>query len=187
MNTRRTLIIATLAIGVTPLFPGGLHFQPERLSGNSYPAIKHSATNGDSSKVGVEHRTKFDPSRDAAKDIAEAVLIAKKDGRRILLDVGGEWCIWCHRLDKFFEDNADVADFLGHNFVVVKVNWSPENHNEIMLSKYPKISGYPHLFVLESDGAFLHSQDTGALESGKAHDHDKVLRFLKAWAPKPRS
>ena len=67
--------------------------------------------------------------------------------------------------------------------LVVKVNFSKENENEKVLSAYPKIEGYPHLFVLDSDGKLLHSQDTGALESGKHHDHDKVLAFLKRWAP----
>lgn len=128
-------------------------------------------------------REKFDPSRDAAKDIADGVKKAKKSGKNVLLDVGGEWCIWCHRLDQFFADNKDVADFMHANYVVVKVNYSPENKNEAVLSKYPKVAGYPHLFVLDSDGKLLHSQNTGDLESGKGHDHDKVLSFLKQWAP----
>lgn len=127
---------------------------------------------------------KFDPKRDASKDIVNAVLEAKKSGKNILLDVGGEWCIWCHRLDKFFEDNKDISDFMHKNYVVVKVNYSPENKNESVLAKYPKVKGYPHLFVLDKNGKLLHSQDTGELEAGKQHDHDKVFNFLKEWAPK---
>ena len=73
------------------------------------------------------------------------------------------------------------------NFVVVKVNYSKENKNEKFLSQYPKIPGYPHLFVLESTGKFLHSQGSGDLESGDHHDHDKVFEFLKKWAPKQGS
>jgi hypothetical protein len=46
------------------------------------------------------------------------------------------------------------------------------------------VSGYPHLFVLESDGSLVHSQETGALEKGKGHDPDKVMAFLKKWALK---
>ena len=33
----------------------------------------------------------FDPKRDAAKDIENAIVKAKKESKRILLDVGGEW------------------------------------------------------------------------------------------------
>jgi thioredoxin-related protein len=126
---------------------------------------------------------KFDPKRDAAKDIRDAVHEAKQSGKRVFLDVGGEWCIWCHRLDTLFATHPDIDQFLHKNFVVVKVNYSKENKNEKLLSKYPRIPGYPHIFILDNDGTLLHSQDTGDLESGKGHDPQKVLAFLKDWAP----
>ncbi len=128
-------------------------------------------------------RKKFDPARDAAKDIEQAIQLAAASGRRVLLDVGGEWCVWCHRLDQLFIDNPDLAAFLEKNYVVVKVNWSKENKNEEVLSRYPKVAGYPHLFVLEADGSLLHSQDTAALEEGKGHSKQKVMAFLEEWAP----
>jgi thiol:disulfide interchange protein len=131
--------------------------------------------------------TKFDFSRDAAQDIAAAAAEAKTTGRHVLVDVGGDWCIWCRRLDAFFDEQKDVADFLRKNYVAVKVNYSKENKNEAALSRYPKVAGYPHLFVLDGDGKLLHSQDTGALESGKGHDREKVLAFLKQWAPEARA
>jgi thiol:disulfide interchange protein len=127
--------------------------------------------------------TKFDSSRDAAKDIAAAAGEAKRTGRHVLVDVGGDWCIWCKRLDAFFDEQKDVAEFLRKNYVAVKVNYSKESKNEAVLSRYPKVAGYPHLFVLDGDGKLLHSQDTGVLESGKGHDREKVLAFLKQWAP----
>jgi thioredoxin-related protein len=129
--------------------------------------------------------TKFDPGRDAAKDIQDATVEAQRTGRRILLDVGGEWCIWCRRLDSLFVASKDLAETVHKEFVVVKVNYSKENKNEAVLSRYPKIPGYPHLFVLDSGGKLLHSQDTSELESGNHHDHDKVMAFLKKWAPPP--
>ncbi|HES60001.1 MAG: thioredoxin family protein [Calditrichaceae bacterium] len=126
--------------------------------------------------------TQFDPARDAAKDIADAIVEAKRTAKRILLDVGGDWCSWCHKLDSFFEQNKDIKQFLHENFIVVKINYSKENKNEAVLAQYPKAAGYPHLFVLNSDGTLLHSQNTGDLESGDHHDREKVITFLKTWA-----
>ncbi len=136
----------------------------------------------DSSQTQIDSVQKFDPSRDPAKDVAAAIKDAQRTRRRILLDVGGEWCKWCHYLDRFFEQNKDVSDFLDEKFIVVKINFSKENENTDFLSQYPKIPGYPHFFVLDSDGKFLHSQGTGELEAGQGHDHDKVFAFLKKWA-----
>jgi thioredoxin-related protein len=126
----------------------------------------------------------FDSKRDADKDVQDAVAHAAKSHQRILLDVGGEWCSWCHRMDQFFLDNAAVSEFLHKNYIVVKVNYSEENKNENFLSRYPKVAGYPHFFVLESSGKFLHSQDTGELEEGNHYNYEKVFAFLKKWAPR---
>ena len=137
----------------------------------------------DSTHVQYTAVAEFDSTRNPAKDVDDAVVEAKRTGRRILLDVGGNWCKWCHYLDRFWEQNKDVADFLHEKFIYVKVNYSKGNENKDFLSKYPKIPGYPHFLVLNSDGTLLWSQDTGELESGQGHDHDKVLAFLKKWAP----
>jgi len=127
--------------------------------------------------------TEFDPARNPSKDLEKAVEEAKVSNRRIILDVGGEWCIWCHRIDDFIEENKDIKNFIKDNFVVVKINFSKENENTEFLSKYPEIPGYPHFFVLESNSKLLHSQDTGQLEQGKGYSHEKMMAFLKKWSP----
>lgn len=127
--------------------------------------------------------TKFDPSRNPSKDLEEAIKETKSSSKRIILDVGGEWCIWCHRIDDFIEKNKDIKNFLNDNFIIVKINFSKENENEEFLSKYPEIPGYPHFFVLETNGELLHSQGTGELEQEKSYSHKKMMNFLKKWTP----
>ncbi len=126
--------------------------------------------------------TKFDPSRNPGQDLKDAVVEAQKSNRRIILDVGGDWCIWCHRIDNFIDSNKDVSSQLHNHFIVVKVNFSPENKNEKFLSNYPKIPGYPHFFVLSEKGKLIHSQDSGKLEKGKGYSKEKFIAFLKKWS-----
>ena len=64
------------------------------------------------------------------------------------MELGGEWCIWRHRLDAFWEQYPDLAEQLEDNFVMMKVNFSPGNENKQVLSRYPEIPRYPHFFVL---------------------------------------
>jgi thioredoxin-related protein len=135
----------------------------------------------------ASHQGKFDPLRDAQKDIQDAVREAQKTHQRILLDVGGEWCIWCRRLDTLYMKNSDLDRYLHKYFLVVKINVSKENQNEQVLAHYPKVAGYPHIFILDELGNLLQSQDTGELEYPKespvkGHDKAKVLAFLKKWA-----
>jgi thiol:disulfide interchange protein len=127
---------------------------------------------------------KYDPSRDAGKDIQEAVAEARRTKKRVLLEVGGDWCIWCHEMDGFFEKNPKLLALREEHFITVKINVSPENENSAALSAYPKIPGYPHIFVLDAEGKLLQSQDTGELEAGRTYDLEKFLSFLKRWAEK---
>ena len=128
-------------------------------------------------------REKFDPLRDPKADLAAAVITATKTGKRIILDVGGEWCGWCVYMDKFFFQNPVLDKLRNDNYVWLKVNMGSENENTAFLSAYPEREGYPHLYVLDTDGKFLHSQDTSPLEAGKGYNLVKFTAFLKKWAP----
>ncbi len=113
-------------------------------------------------------REKFDPKRNPKDDLQTAIIQAKKENKRIILDIGGEWCSWCIHMDKFLNINTELKNLRDSNFLWVKVNFSLENENEAFLAQYPEIPGYPHLFVLETDGKFLHSQDTSELQQSFA-------------------
>ena len=126
----------------------------------------------------------FDPARDPAKDLEVALRIARAANRRVVVEVGGDWCSWCHILDRFFEANPDLKRFRDANYVWLKVNWSPENKNEAFLRRYPAISGYPHFFVLDGNGRLAWSQNTSELEAKKNYDPAAMHAFLVKWAPK---
>jgi len=124
---------------------------------------------------------KFDPARDSEKDLADAVEKAKESGKYILLDVGGEWCIFCKRLDIFLYDNEELNKMMKDAFEVVKVNYSAEFKNEKFLSRYPKIPGYPHFFILDKKGTFVQSQDTSIFEDGGSYKIEKLKAFFTIW------
>jgi len=126
----------------------------------------------------------FDPKRDAAKDIDAAVAEARRTHRHVLIDVGGEWCIWCKYFDAFFEQHADLKKLRDDNYVEMKLNFSKQNENKAVLSRYGEIEGYPHLIVLDETGKLLVSQETSVLEEGRGYNIKAVSDFLRKWAPK---
>ena len=128
--------------------------------------------------------TAFDPSRDAARDLDAALAIARATRRRVLVEVGGEWCSWCHILERFFAAQPELKRIRDAKFVWLKVNFSKENPNAALLARWPKVAGYPHLFVLDADGRLLHSQDSAQLEAGKDYDPGAVRTFLVSWSPR---
>jgi len=127
----------------------------------------------------------YDPSRDPQADVRTAAEQARREQKHIVLVIGGDWCVWCVRLDRFIRDTPEIAAAWNAQFVTVHVNSSPENENAAFLGTYPRIQGYPHIFVLDRDGRLLHSQDTSVLEAGKGYSPERMKAFLEQWKPKP--
>jgi thioredoxin-related protein len=130
----------------------------------------------------------YDEDADGFKQVADALSLAKKDGKRVLLDFGYNGCVWCAKLHALFESDATIKDLLKSNFIVVYIDWrrgSRGGHNLEVDAKYQArtLYGAPSLVVLDSDGNRLLTKDTAELEAGNHHDPKKVADFLKKWAP----
>jgi thiol:disulfide interchange protein len=124
----------------------------------------------------------YDPTRNATADIEHAIAEAQKTGKRIILDVGGDWCPWCHALDRFFQEHPDLVRIREENFITVYVYYSDRNKNERALSRYSKVLGIPHIFLLDQDGTLLHSQHVVELQTGNAYSPQKMKEFLTKWS-----
>ena len=127
----------------------------------------------------------YDEKADATRQIDDALLVAKKENKRVLLQFGANWCGWCHKLHQLCQTDADIASKLKEAYVVVLVDVN-NKHNEDVNKRYdnPTRFGLPVLVVLDADGKALVTQDTGKLEQGDHHDPKKVLAFLTEWAGK---
>jgi thiol:disulfide interchange protein len=131
------------------------------------------------------HPAIYDENAGGAKQIADALVVAKKENKRVLLQFGANWCGWCHKLHKLFQSDAKISAKLKDAYVVVLVDVN-KGHNEDIVKRYgnPTRFGLPAIVVLEADGKALVTQDTGKLEEGDHHDPQKVMAFLNEWAGK---
>jgi len=127
----------------------------------------------------------YHPEADAKADIAKAVENAKKNGKHVLLQLGGNWCSWCILFDKLVNSNDTLRTYRDNNYEMLHVNFSPENKNEAVFASlgYPQRFGFPVFVILDGDGKRLHTQNSAYLEKGKGHDPEKVLEFFQNWAP----
>jgi thioredoxin-related protein len=127
---------------------------------------------------------RYDPRRDPGKDLAVASEVAKQANKNIFVVVGGEWCSWCHTLERFFQEHFDLEALLDKNYITMKVSMSQENPNRDFLSRFPRIHGYPHIFILNPDGQLIRSQPTNELEDGRSYNVVRFKKFLEQYAPK---
>ena len=152
---------------------------PMCLTAQSKPAAEKSQASSSAYVPVLE----YDAKRDASKDIAAAIKEAQRANKNILLEVGGKWCVWCGYLDKFFAENVTIRQYRDEKFIMVKINYSPENKNQAVISRYGKVAGYQHIFVLDSSGKLLYSEDTSKLEQGRGYNLTAIAGFLKDWSP----
>jgi thiol:disulfide interchange protein len=127
--------------------------------------------------------TLYNPEADAARELEAAIQTAAEQNKHVLVQVGGNWCSWCIRLHGFMESNRQIDSILKADYVLMRINFSPENKNPEVLARldYPQRFGFPVLLVLDANGRRLHTQDTGLLELDKGYDPEKVRRFLLTW------
>lgn len=130
--------------------------------------------------------SRFDPSRSAAADLETAIRVARKSGKNILVDVGGDWCMWCGLLDRLFRESPSLEKIRDEHLILVRIYYGSDNRNEAVLSRYSKILGIPHFYVLDKDGRLLHSQHVADLQTSGAYDYDKMKAFLLQWSPPAR-
>ncbi len=126
----------------------------------------------------------YDPASDPAIDLAATVKRAQAEKKRIILQVGGTWCQFCHKLDGFIRQTPSVSTALHDGYLLMKVSFThAENENTEFLGQYPPVAGYPHWYILESDGTLLHSLDTSKIQKGNDYSEEKLLALLEKWSP----
>lgn len=124
----------------------------------------------------------YDEKADARAQINAALIKAKKENRRVLVQWGANWCGWCHLLHETCASDKDIKKELLYEYDVVLVDIGRFDKNMDIAAEYKadlKASGVPFLTVLDADGKVIANQDTGSLEEGDHHDPAKVMAFLK--------
>ncbi len=126
----------------------------------------------------------YDDSRDPFKDAVNALALAQRTDRQVLIEIGGNWCGWCKKMDVFLANNPDIYQALHKNYVLLKVNVSNTNNNEAFMKDLPPVLGYPHMYVSTAQGKMILSKDTAELLAGDNYSRAHWLTFLNQWSLK---
>ena len=142
-------------------------------------------------KAAAEEKAKlpkpYHPEANAELDIQNAVKLAKKTHKNVIIQAGGNWCIWCLRFNNYVQQTPELKKLADDNYVYYHLNWSPENKNEKVFAKYGNPGdkfGYPVFIVLDENGKQIHTQDSAVLEEGSGYSLEKVKAFFNAWKSK---
>ena len=115
-------------------------------------------------------------NKDAGKNIKEtspivwnkyddALKLAAKSKKPIMVDFYTDWCGWCKRLDKDTYGNEKVMEYLNQQYVVIKlnaestskVNYQDKSYTEASLAQAFGATGYPTIVFFDSKGEPINS------------------------------
>ena len=128
------------------------------------------------------------------EQIDQAVAKAKREGKFVICQVGGNWCPWCLRFADFITRDTTISKVIDENFEYIHVNYNPRKsqgteqmeQGRALMKRLDNCGrfGFPVFVVLDEEGNVVHIQDSSFLEEGKGYNQEKVLRFFKNWTPK---
>jgi len=123
----------------------------------------------------------YDEKSDPFQDANAAIKLAKETQRNVLIEIGGNWCGWCKKMDAFLAKNPEIYKKLHDEFVLLKVSVSDSNENEAFMKSLPPVLGYPHMYISTSSGKMILSKDTAELLNGEEYSKKNWLAFLNKW------
>jgi len=126
----------------------------------------------------------YAPGLDAHAEIQQALALAAKQHKNVIVVFGANWCYDCHVLDLALH-RPDLAGVLQRNYEVVHVDVGEGDKNQDIMQQYhvPMKKGIPALAVLDSNGKLLYSQQGGEFEKARSLAPQDLLAFLNKWKP----
>src|SRR5208337_4346906 len=86
----------------------------------------------------------------------EALAIAQRENKPILLDIGAVWCHWCHVMDRESYDDPEVAQIVNDRFIAIKVDRDErpdiDSRYQVAVSSITSQGGWPLTAFLTPEG-----------------------------------
>lgn len=128
-------------------------------------------------------RTPYDVNANAAKDVDAAFARARKSHKRVLIDMGGNWCPDCLILANVMQ-LPEMKTFLKQHFEVVAVDIGRFDKNQDIPARFGikgRLPGVPAVVIAEPDGTFVNPGKISALADARHMSAQAIADWLAGW------
>ncbi|MBO9669092.1 MAG: thioredoxin family protein [Sphingobium sp.] len=125
----------------------------------------------------------YDERADANKDVAAAKARAKAQGKKLIIDLGGNWCADCRILAGVME-LPEVRAFVQRHYVVVTVDVGHFDRNEQIPAMYgvKSVKGVPALMIVDpKTDKLLNGDKLSALADARSMTPQALADWLALW------
>jgi len=123
----------------------------------------------------------YDVDADAERALSAALKRAKATHRKVLVDLGGNWCADCRILAAVM-DLPEVAAFVKAHYEVVMVDVGRLDRNTQIAKRYGlKLEGVPSILILDGQGRLLDRGHEPALADARSMTPQALADWLARW------
>ena len=121
----------------------------------------------------------YDEKADANAAVDEAFARAKTSGKRVMIEMGANWCSDCRILAGVMAI-PEVTKFISDNFETAHVDVGRFDHNQQIPARFhAKVNGIPWIVVAEPDGKVLASNYE--ITDGNHKTPQSMVDWLARW------
>ncbi len=132
----------------------------------------------------VVERQPYNETADAEAAVNAAFARAKQSGKRVLIDLGGNWCPDCVVLANIMQ-LPQMKPFIKNHFEVVAVDVGRFDKNLAIPARFgivQRLKGVPSVIIAEPDGKFVNQGNVSALSDARHMTPQSVADWLAQWA-----
>lgn len=126
----------------------------------------------------------YDENADANSAVANAFARAKTEHKRVLIDLGGNWCADCRILAGVME-LPEVRRFLDAHYVVVVVDVGRFTRNLQIPARFgitERLKAVPSILIADPDGTLVDRGHVDAIEDARHMTPQALADWLAHWA-----
>lgn len=127
--------------------------------------------------------TPYDDRVDADAALAATIARAKASGKRVLIDLGGNWCTDCRILAAVME-LPELKAFVAAHYEVVEIDVGRMNKNMQIPARYgiTKLDGVPTVLIAETDGTLINATNSADLADARSMNPQGIANWLARFA-----
>jgi thiol:disulfide interchange protein len=154
------------------------------LAAAAYGATAPKLTLSSLSDLPVVERAPFMENANADAAVDAAFARAKKSGKRVMIDLGGNWCGDCVVLANIMR-LKEMQPFLAAHFEMVSVDVGRFDKNLQIPARFgvtKRLEGVPAVIIAEPDGKFVNPGRITALADARHMTPQAIADWLAQWA-----
>jgi thiol-disulfide isomerase/thioredoxin len=126
----------------------------------------------------------FDTAANADADVDAAIARARRSGKRVMIDLGGNWCADCRILSGLMA-LPEMDAFLKAHYEIVDVDIGRFNKNLQIPARYgitERLAGVPAILIVTPEGKLINRDRVSAIEDARHMTPQALADWLAQWA-----